>query len=613
MEPQPQMQPVNPPPQMEYGNPPPRPLDLKPAPRRPLDLKPAPRQPLDLRPRPQNLREYGQAVGESIERDLRNPFQVLEPVVNNPLNYAPGKGLVGIASTVAERATDPATFNPSKPFETIDVPSLPMPDEFQDIPVSETTRFNPDAIDQGPLETAGQPAIPGQPGSVPGVAYAVRWSVEWYPNYVREAENTYTGLTGAVTTTTGVDYFGSGQPSIAWTEFTGSNGVSIRVARTRWFGDGTVQARNGRGELFQPSGAPEPADQPEIAPTFSPNPARQPLAMPDFEIFPEPNDGFMPGFEPIGQPLFEPAPTGEIVPYEQPPIDDITDRLRPRYPNPLPTAPPDNQPWKYPNTPTAPDFPDFDPVTPTQRSRWRIRWPWATPRPGNTGEDMAPPAQQKEKPKTTPPLTRECCGDDIVRDEGRRLREALKDLADVLGNRAGCEVMTDIPTWVCDDTGNGYVEQKVSQTAANLSQAFNLLAEEVAAIRQKLGICDESTMQNADPSILAQDTATEGQTVWYVQLPALVRQVELIISGQIPTAFRLYDTTLSGEQQGKFGSITLSYPGSAGGNTADAFHQWAWTRRTSLYVDKPLRETRYIRVYVKSGLSWILYDTGLRN
>jgi hypothetical protein len=99
--------------------------------------------------------------------------------------------------------------------------------------------------------------------------------------------------------------------------------------------------------------------------------------------------------------------------------------------------------------------------------------------------------------------------------------------------------------------------------------------------------------------------------VSYVPIGDEVRQVELIITGTIPSEVNLYEKD-SSEQQGKFGNICVAYPGTTGGHAPDAFQQWCWTRRTVLDVPAPRRGGRFIRVFTRAALSWVLYDTGLR-
>lgn len=605
MEPQPQLQPIQPRPEMPYADPATRPLDLKPAPRQPLDLKPAPRQPLDLRPRPTTRPGANATPQDLINHTRSNPFAVVEPVINNPLGYAPGKAVVGAVTTFAERATDPNTFNPATPFKTVDVPSLAMPAELvDDTPLSPTSRFSPDAIDQGAKLDEGSPAIPSEPGQVAGVPYKITWTVESYSGSSQYVGNWAT-VSSSVNAVGPISKTSSGT-SVTYSWPGGSQTFTVSYYNPYYFMN-TV--RNGSGVIERLDGQTDPPAQEEILPTYAPNPARSASSLPDLDLFPDPfpDDAFMPGFQPDKGPLLEPPPTGEIVPY-RPFVDDITDRLRPVPPH---TGTPPEKNY------TPPYMPDLDepwqPDKPTS-SWWQPRWPFGPVRRGSsTGTGMNPPTETKKPPVVVGPPAKECCGDNVARDEGKKMREALRDLAQVMAAMQECKVTANIPTWACENQNGQLTEVRSDQIATDLSQAFTFLAAEVAAIRQQLGVCEDADPEDENPNVLEQGEATEGETVWYVQLPAVTRQVELIITGQIPKSFRLYDTTLSGEQQGKFGGLTLSYPGSAGGQTADAFHQWCWTRRTSLYVGPPLRETRFIRVYVKPGLLWTLYDTGLRN
>jgi hypothetical protein len=165
----------------------------------------------------------------------------------------------------------------------------------------------------------------------------------------------------------------------------------------------------------------------------------------------------------------------------------------------------------------------------------------------------------------------------------------------------------------CDTSTDPPNEQTVEATFQSLNEAFLALSQELAALRLQFGVCEIEPLDNVQPTVIGQATSSESRTVEYIEISPLVRQVELIITGSIPTPFRLYRSDADGEQQGKFGNLTIAYQGTTGGFAPDAFQQWAWTRRTILNCGEPLRSPRYVRVFVQPGLSWVLYDTGLRN
>jgi hypothetical protein len=153
----------------------------------------------------------------------------------------------------------------------------------------------------------------------------------------------------------------------------------------------------------------------------------------------------------------------------------------------------------------------------------------------------------------------------------------------------------------------------VFEEVTTLSTALEMISGEIAKITGTTDLCAVGGDGQEMPGVLGSGTMTEAQTVQYVPIGIEVRQVELLITGPLPAGLRLFDTTASGEQQGKFGSIVQAYPGVTGGFASEGFHQWAWTRRTSLYLGQPIRPIRRVRVYLRAGLSWTLYDTGLRS
>ena len=171
-----------------------RPMDGRPyaEPQQPLDLRPrpAPRRPLDLRPRPADpqpldVRPKGQPGGQPIR--LPDPLGIpegqnaIENAINNPFGYTPGKALtapLGIADRARELNRE---LNTPDPLQTIDIPSIPLPDDsFPDLEETPTRKLPRDAIDEGPLQSGGGDASEANDpsggvttGGVPGVTYKV--------------------------------------------------------------------------------------------------------------------------------------------------------------------------------------------------------------------------------------------------------------------------------------------------------------------------------------------------------------------------------------------------------------------------------------------------------
>jgi hypothetical protein len=294
---------------------------------------------------------------------------------------------------------------------------------------------------------------------------------------------------------------------------------------------------------------PNPARQP--LPYISPAPANLPVTRPVPSI--AGGTGSQTGIlaPPVAQPEFQLVPPTTPV-LLAPPIIRVPIYIPPSFPQP----------------PTTPDNPSTTPIDPLI-----VRWPTPVFNPP-APTDRCDPPQQK-------------CAD-------------------------LCEPV-ELTGVTCEEKDGKLTAVTTSQAVRTLSKALAQISAEVAKVHLLLDPCPSSEGGNEDPILLDTGTMSHGETVAYVPLPESTRQVELIITGTLPTELRLYDTTQSGEQQGKFGSICVAYPGVTGGNAPDAFHQWAWTRRTLLATGKPVRPGRKLRIYLRAGLSWVLYDTGVRS
>jgi hypothetical protein len=190
--------------------------------------------------------------------------------------------------------------------------------------------------------------------------------------------------------------------------------------------------------------------------------------------------------------------------------------------------------------------------------------------------------------------------------------ETLARLKDIQETLKKFKIDAEISQWSCDLDADPPAPKEEKLEAKDLNTAIELIGGALSTIQQQFALCPPAPVEQAEHSELAKDKATEQKTVWYIAIPVATRQVELIITGELPKSFRLYDTSADGEQQAKFGALALSCAGVTGGNTANSFHQWCWTRRTSMYVGHRSPKETFLRIYVRSGLSWVLYDTGLR-
>lgn len=590
MEPQPQLQPINPVEARPFAEPP-QPLDLRPRPqpKRPLDLRPRPeQQPLDLRPKPsqpaqQPMRLPRLGMPEEATQGWNN-------VLNNPMGYAPAKAVTAPLAFANRTRELHRQLSTPETMRTMDVPTIPLPaDSFPDLETTPTNKLSPDAINGAENDAPVAAPIQGNSGGVPGVTYRVVM-------YRVDLGHHYEFLTGFVTgpySTYWYYYLNRAAPGLEGEASTG-------FRTTPNYGITWVYATDVDEYAFIAEPLTPPPPQPR------PNRARQPFpgGFPDFVEMPELD---LPGWQPERRLNLVPAPTGEIVPYRPPEWE----------PDPgEPYLPPDHR--RTPGFPTAPDLenppgqqPQDDPtgkgtLAPPWWDAWRDWEPpdqW-TNRKRNPPRQRDPQLPGPQTPTQLPPVA-------VVPYDGCCI-ETLNRLRDIQRRLEKLEVDSEIPAWSCDTTADPPTPTEDRKQAKDLATAITLIGESLGLIQQQFAICPPAPIDQADHSQIANDTATESKTVWYIPLASEVRQVELIITGELPKSFRLYDTSADGEQQAKFGALALSCAGVTGGNTANSFHQWCWTRRTSMYVGHRSPRENFLRVYIRSGLSWVLYDTGLR-
>jgi hypothetical protein len=229
---------------------------------------------------------------------------------------------------------------------------------------------------------------------------------------------------------------------------------------------------------------------------------------------------------------------------------------------------------------------------------------------GDIVEGLLEALQDESEPPRTR-TTEDCCAVPVVRQEAERIRDLIEDVLDVLSSDSQEPSISQSGTLArpeCDENGQPFV---ASVAFESLPEAFDLLSIELAQVRYSLGLCDRPPAQS-DPSIVASGTATLGNTVEYVGISDDVREVELVITGEIPKSVRTFRGWGDDEQQSKFGFISAAYSMISGGFGRAEPEILVWTRRTVLQLGEPYRAGRRVRVFLKPGLSWILRDTGLR-
>lgn len=590
MEPAPQLNPIQQPQGLPYAEPP-RPINLQPNPRLPLDLKPIPRRPIDVKPDP-NL-SYGENVARGIGQALRNPLQGLEPILNNPI-ATPGKPLL-VPLALADRTRDlHQDLNSSEPIRTLDVPAIPLPvDEFDDLPISPTERMPPNAARGGEVSIPGQPGQPGVPGGLAGVIYIIEDIDTRDPTVAKFRDRAPGPISGYFWErrfgTEAVPYYLAGDPP---QKFYGSRADGYPFDfigwDTRQFHFTVVRREDGQ---------PEPDQSPAVPPVFLPNPAREALGPPQ-QLQP-PTVPARPQIDPNPAPRLNPPgqPGGDITPWK-PPVIDITPTLRPRPPQ---TAP---EPQKLPLPNPVP------PLLPPAQQTPTDTLPPANPGPTSRETTKAPPLPTL--PPVTPPRREDdCCAVPEVQRTSRQLERLLKEILDKLDDCNLCEEEIKVPRWKCEEVNGQPTPVLEEKYAEGVPDALELIAAEIGAIRQRLGVCDDDE-NNVAPRLLATGRAMLGDEVAYVPIGPEVRQVELIITGSFPRDVRFYRLTQQGEAIAKFGALTVAYEGVTGGYSSNATHSWVWTRRTVLDTGETQGRTRFIRIFLQYDLSWALYDTGVR-
>jgi hypothetical protein len=112
--------------------------------------------------------------------------------------------------------------------------------------------------------------------------------------------------------------------------------------------------------------------------------------------------------------------------------------------------------------------------------------------------------------------------------------------------------------------------------------------------------------------LIASGDSSSTSDIIYIDLADNIRSVLLILTGTLPASISLYRTVDdSSEAQAKFGNIGISIQAPGDANAAIADQGFIWTRRT-YYQCPPCSLPRKIRLSLKTGLAWILYDSGER-
>lgn len=483
----------------------------------------------------------------------------------------------------------PTPFQQPTPFQPLGVPPLPLPNDFPR-----------DAIAPGPIVV---PAIPAPfSGGQCQVQYNVRARANYSSGTVFES-NIRMRVPGPILSArvefAPAPFYRAVLTNAAGTVTSGltngGNGIqSVSVAR-----------------LYREDTLPDDCgNPPDIAPAQrDENPARGFLPSPDFVPLPQPriNPPTFPEIAPptrqpgkeddpkrVLPPLFPDIPLPEIIPFIPSTIPELPDA--PRLP-PLSPETPSRQtpPFFPPQSPTPPTLPPLDPRIPTRQ-----------PIPPVIVVPILVPIP--------PPFNDDCCAVPEIIRQAEEIKRKIDEIefpeAPECQDLCGEALLTQAS---CETVDGLSVPSTSFFTYTALAPALGFLSRQIADIKAQVIPCSDLDAANVAPILLASGTMTTAESVAYVAIGFDVREVELIIVGTIPASLRLYDTTQSGEQQGKFGSICKSYPGVTGGHAPDAFHQWAWTRRTLLNVGEASRAGREVRIYLRAGLSWVLYDTGVRS
>lgn len=146
-------------------------------------------------------------------------------------------------------------------------------------------------------------------------------------------------------------------------------------------------------------------------------------------------------------------------------------------------------------------------------------------------------------------------------------------------------------------------------TEAEIMETFEQIAE--LRTEQCLREC-ECDYVIGDPFVIGRATTTYEQNVFYHSILDECVSVILMIEGAIPPNINLYKLSANQETEGKFGNLSVAKQAPGGGYAMCGDAVFVWTQKTFYPIPVEAGRERYIRVSLKPGLTYTLYDSGER-
>lgn len=171
-----------------------------------------------------------------------------------------------------------------------------------------------------------------------------------------------------------------------------------------------------------------------------------------------------------------------------------------------------------------------------------------------------------------------------------------------------------IPLIDCGNFGEVATDTQIVQVLKGVNGSEALLwvylFNEIFEVRKY--VCEQKKKQPIAATLLASGFSGTGDTITYTDVISEdVRSVILVITGAINKLFQAYKVTAT-EIEGKFGHVGISVAAPNGGKAyLGERAQDVWTRET-IYKIPDVNLPKRVRVSLKPGFNWLLYDSGER-
>lgn len=232
--------------------------------------------------------------------------------------------------------------------------------------------------------------------------------------------------------------------------------------------------------------------------------------------------------------------------------------------------------------------------------------------PGNPGIDGSPGVKGDQGEKGDPGEAASLVIEAVEWVSGE-FENAVENLGDKFNARYVLKLrelvdidLITVPRFECGGPVEGAIVGAIKTLTATTSPAISLLFEELFNIRQAL--C--AAMPNhVPPSILSSGSCTHETRTFVVPVSEDVLSVVLKLTGW-PDSLNVYAFENDGIHA-QFGNISeVITVGSE--QCIDAMQGYVWRDSTFLHLSPPDKFPRAVRVFLKPGVSWELYDSGRR-